>query len=149
MALLEEFAQREGRLPWNVRPGEAVLYEWMSRARRYRSPIPDDVRARLAQLVETTPRVDRRHANRGHPSTLRAENVRRTARAARRTVRQAEAALARPRPDGWPQGWVAVLRARVADPEASLGVLAERTGLSKDQYAARLRRALEWHARHH
>ena len=71
-------------------------------------------------------------------ANLREANARRIAEAAPRVAEAARLALA----NVTDPNWRAVLEARADDPAASLAELGAHFGLSKDEYAGRLRRAL-------
>lgn len=113
---------------------------WLAaqRARLRQGRLTPDQAVRLAGLaVRRSPR-----ANAARGVAFGQANSARTAAAAGRRAAAAAAVLASP-PPGIHAVWVAVLRARVDQPGASLAELAAAMGMTKDQYAALLRRALD------
>lgn len=142
MDRLEAFTAEHRRMPWKSVDGEDALHRWVRDVHIGRRYAPPDVVARLDALVLATPVVRRPRRTVAGPAgqdNLHRANVRRRDEAAAWTVDAAARVLAAgPRlPQHRP-----VLLLRVEHPGASLAELAVLAGMSKDRYAAQLRRAV-------
>lgn len=138
---LEEFVAEHQRLPLLSRGrAEERLLGWMRRVSSGRTASTSEVRERVERAVAVVPGgADRRLLSGGNPETLREANARRSAEVAERNAALAAGALR----VGCREKYREVLRVRVEFPAEGLAELAARLGLTKAQYAGRLKRALE------
>lgn len=134
LADVAQFVHRTGHKPRrNAGRQEASLAAWVAQVTSGQILVPPLILARLETLAPARRTPCRPPDVRG----FTAANAERTRTAATRVIAQAQAAL-----PGCLPSETAVLRARIDHPGESLAELANRLGVTKHSYSARLRRAL-------